>query len=140
MAKKRASKRPAASVELLLRHLIEQLNEYEAEIGNTLLRDRVLRLIELQNSFRKLGVAIVVEEGYSSSSGRDRLRSYLVEHVGEVVEGEELAAVSGISEYARRVRELRNDEGFQILTGPELNPETGRPLRPDQYLLVAIID
>jgi biotin operon repressor len=37
----------------------------------------------------------------------------LEERVGEVVYGEELAAVAGISEWARRVRELR-EEGLAI--------------------------
>ena len=136
MASKRARQRPAASASLLLPHLSEQLREYEGNMHASTLRDRVLRLIELQNSVRKLGVAIAVEEGYSPSSARDRIRSYLQAHAGNVIEGEELAAISGISEYARRVRELRNDEGFEILTGPDVNPGTNRPLRPDQYLLI----
>ena len=44
---------------------------------------------------------------------RTRIRRYLEERVGEVVYGEELAAVAGISEWARRVRELR-EEGLVI--------------------------
>lgn len=39
---------------------------------------------------------------------------YLQERVGEWVYGEELAAVSGIGEWARRVRELRVEHGFDI--------------------------
>lgn len=38
---------------------------------------------------------------------KTRIRRYLEERVGQVVYGEELAAVAGISEWARRVRELR---------------------------------
>jgi biotin operon repressor len=40
---------------------------------------------------------------------KKRIRRYLEERVGQVVYGEELAAVAGISEWARRVRELRED-------------------------------
>lgn len=39
---------------------------------------------------------------------------YLIDHVGEDVAGEELGAVSGIQEWARRVRELRVQEGYLI--------------------------
>jgi hypothetical protein len=42
-------------------------------------------------------------------SAKARIRAYLVEHVGETVYGEELAEVSGILAWARRVRELRED-------------------------------
>jgi hypothetical protein len=47
-------------------------------------------------------------------SAKARIRTYLVEHVGEIVYGEELAEVSGILAWARRVRELR-EEGLAIV-------------------------
>jgi hypothetical protein len=40
--------------------------------------------------------------------------TYLQERVGKEVAGEELAEVSGIQEWARRVRELRVQEGYEI--------------------------
>ncbi len=47
------------------------------------------------------------------------------------MEGSELRAVAGgISEWARRVRELRNEEGFQILTHHDR-----ADLKPGEYLL-----
>lgn len=46
-------------------------------------------------------------------SGRRRIREHLIAHVGEWIDGEELAEVAGISEWARRVRELR-DSGLDI--------------------------
>lgn len=46
--------------------------------------------------------------------GKAKILDYLLERVGEVVYGEELAAVSGISEWARRVRELRVQDGYRI--------------------------
>lgn len=45
----------------------------------------------------------------SPGAARDRIRAYLVEHVGETIPGEELAEIAGISEWARRLRELRAD-------------------------------
>ena len=43
-----------------------------------------------------------------------RILSYLLNHLGEWVHGDELAAVSGINAWARRVRELRLESGFEI--------------------------
>lgn len=51
---------------------------------------------------------------FSETSGKGRIREYLKDKVGEPVESEMLARISGISQYARRVRELRNEEGFVI--------------------------
>ncbi|MEI7927077.1 MAG: hypothetical protein WCH40_00885 [Verrucomicrobiales bacterium] len=47
---------------------------------------------------------------------RAKLRSYFLENVGKVMSSDELREVAGKSEWARRVRELRNEEGYQILT------------------------
>jgi len=52
-----------------------------------------------------LGVAVAVSHGLSESSARERIRMYLIEYVGIAIAGSELAVVSGISDYPRRVRE-----------------------------------
>jgi hypothetical protein len=46
---------------------------------------------------------------------RTIIRSYLLDRVGQDVDGEELAEVSGIQEWARRLRELRVEEGYNIV-------------------------
>ncbi len=46
--------------------------------------------------------------------GRQRILRYLSAHVGEEVSGEQLAVVSGIHEWARRLRELRVEHGYDI--------------------------
>jgi len=53
-----------------------------------------------------------------------------VEHIGEVLESDTLRDVAGVSEWARRVRELRNEEGYQILTHNDRSD-----LKPGQYVL-----
>lgn len=45
---------------------------------------------------------------------RSKLLAYFKEHVGEVLYGEELSVISGIGEWARRVRELRVQDGYPI--------------------------
>lgn len=63
---------------------------------------------------------------------RDLLRDFFLANIGRVLDSEELREASGgISEWARRVRELRNEEGFQILTHNDRSD-----LRPGQYLLM----
>lgn len=62
---------------------------------------------------------------------RARLRAHFLENLGRVMDGDELRPVAGdISEWARRVRELRTEEGFQILTHNDLDE-----LKPGQYRL-----
>ncbi len=48
-----------------------------------------------------------------AGSASGRIRALLIQRVGEWVTGEELAAVAGISEWARRIRELR-EAGYLI--------------------------
>jgi hypothetical protein len=47
-------------------------------------------------------------------SGSERILNYLLMFLGQEIEGEELEVVSGISEYARRVREWRVEFGWPI--------------------------
>lgn len=66
-------------------------------------------------------------------SARARIRQYLLNNVGRIVTKEELRAAAGNpTEWARRVRELRQEEGFQILS--HIDRED---LRPGQYVLVS---
>lgn len=43
-----------------------------------------------------------------------KILAYLLARVGEIVHGEELAEESGIHEWARRIRELRVEDGYEI--------------------------
>jgi hypothetical protein len=53
-----------------------------------------------------------------SPSSKERIRQFLLAHIGQVVTSKQLrdAAGTGVSEWARRVRELREDEGWPIIT------------------------
>ena len=60
-----------------------------------------------------------------------KVRQFLLANIGRVIESHELqAAAGGAGQYGRRVRELRDDEGWKILTH---NDST--ELKPGQYLL-----
>ncbi len=62
---------------------------------------------------------------------RAKLRAYFFANVGKVLNSETLRKVAGASEWGRRVRELRNEEGLNIVTHNDRSE-----LRPGQYLLV----
>lgn len=63
---------------------------------------------------------------------RTKLRTYFLDNVGKVLEADTLREVAGgISEWARRIRELRNEEGMNIVTHNDRSE-----LKPGQYLLV----
>ena len=62
---------------------------------------------------------------------KTKLREYFLSNIGRVMDSDELREVSGNqSEWARRVRELRTEEGFQILTHNDRSE-----LKPGQYIL-----
>ncbi len=63
---------------------------------------------------------------------RAKLRKHFLENIGRVMDSDELRKVAGgITEWARRIRELRSEEGYQILTYNDRSD-----LKPGQYLLL----
>lgn len=64
------------------------------------------------------------------AGSRARVLRFLLQHMGRVVNSDEIRRAAGSSEWARRLRELRDEFGFQILTHKDR-----RELRPGEYLL-----
>lgn len=64
-------------------------------------------------------------------SAKARLRQYFLGHLGEVVTNAQLSGVAGTLEWARRVRELALEEGWDITRGPSDG------LKPGEYRLDA---
>jgi len=63
---------------------------------------------------------------------RSKLRKFFLDHTGEILDSEILKdAAGGVSEWARRVRELRDEEGYRILTHNDRSD-----LKPGQYILI----
>jgi len=61
---------------------------------------------------------------------RDKLREYFLANINKVITTQKLRKVAGISEYARRIRELRDLEGYQIKTHVDR-----ADLKPGEYIL-----
>lgn len=64
---------------------------------------------------------------------RAKLRDYFTINVGKVLDSDTLREIAGTSEWARRVRELRNEEGLNIVTHNDRSD-----LKPGQYLLISL--
>lgn len=67
----------------------------------------------------------------AKKGARAKLREHFLTNIGRVMDSDELREVAGgITEWARRVRELRSEEGYQIQTHNDRGD-----LRPGQYIL-----
>lgn len=127
------------------------LDAFAERLAEADLRDQVRSLIPVFHELRRLGCGLLPE---SSGSARERIIAYLRRYPMTLIDGDELLVISGIGEWARRVRELRVQFGWWIYTGVTLrelaeeNPEAAADLvdrlggpvsriRPDHYLLVS---
>ncbi len=118
---------------------------------NNDLRGKVIALIPAFHKLRDLGSSLITTT--QSLSARDRVIAYLQHYPKTVVDGDELMVVSGIGEWARRLRELRVQSGWWIYSGvtfkdmaddqpedaaslEELLGVDARKIKPDQYVLM----
>lgn len=132
-----------------LEDLYNILSDFCNLLGKGSLRDQVNSLIPAAEKFRELGASLIDPE--LELAGRERVLQYLRTYVGKVVGSNELLIVSGIVDYPRRIRELRKEDGWPILSGITVNEmreaaeEAGTldtdqdlppKMRPEQYLLL----
>lgn len=76
-------------------------------------------------------MTVVAKKGQGAKS---KLREFFLSNIGVVVRSNELQTVAnGSAEWARRIRELRNEEGYQILTHNDRSD-----LKPGEYLLETV--
>ena len=101
--------------EVLRRKLVDLLQRFEHHLKSGNLRNQVKELVPAHHHLRDLGSSLINEP--DTESGRDRILAYLKKYAGEVLAGGELMVVAGIDDYARRIRELRVQFGWAILSG-----------------------
>ncbi len=64
---------------------------------------------------------------------KKRLLAHFLANIGKVMDGDELRPIAlNKSEWARRVRELRDEQGYQILTHSDRSD-----LKPGQYMMIS---
>lgn len=143
------ARRPVKNTpELIRTQLAEALKNFGVDLQNDDLRHKVLALVPAFHLLRDLGSSLINQD---IPAARDRIIFYLKSYPQKIIHGDELMVVSGISEWARRVRELRVELGWSILSGltakelAEAEEEDtlieidGRPLssmKPEEYLLM----
>lgn len=143
-----ARRSKSGDLDSLYSELLKYLESIEPELSGGSLRERTKALVPAMFLMRDLSASLIPEE----SSARARILAYLKQNVGQVVEGNELMLISGISEWARRARELRTEHGWPLYTGVTLGEvlkdeleygtgdkalyELNQSLKPDQYLLL----
>lgn len=137
------------SMQVHLKELHQLLDDFDQSLGNGTVREHVQALVPINHKLRALGKSTV--DPLLTIGARDRILKYLRAHPGVVIHGDELMVVSGISEYARRVRELRVEFGWPILSGKTAgdlraaeaevsaasdDAELTPTMSPDQYMLL----
>lgn len=127
------------------------LDNFAQKLDDPDLRAKVIALIPAVYGVRDLGSSLIPRE--DASAGRDRILFYFRKYPLTLVEGDELLVISGIGEWARRLRELRVQQGWWIFSGVTFRqmldeePEQLEDLRkallvdptsikPDQYVLL----
>jgi len=130
----------------LLSRLQKLLNQFPAKLKDNDLREQVKALIPAYHLIRDLGSSLI---SGNRRSARDRILHYLKRYHSTVISGEELMVVAGISEWARRTRELRVQFGWQVITGVSIaeiaddeEDEEERAslpdMKPDDYMLLNV--
>ncbi|MFO7849530.1 MAG: HNH endonuclease signature motif containing protein [Spirochaetia bacterium] len=98
-----------------LKKVQDLLKRFEDDLDKSDIREQVIQLIPIIDTFRNLGKAVIPEGLHISA--RDRILRYFLLYPQQIINERELAVVGGISEWARRVRELRVQFGWQIFSG-----------------------
>ncbi len=107
------------------------VREGDPEVTPELWLEALARLGARQVAERRLAAKVAVHLGLPRGA-KDRILLYLQANLGVVVGKDELSGVSGIYEWARRVRELRVEDGWSISSATNRDD-----LRPGQYVLEA---
>lgn len=144
--------KPHSNPRIVFDELDRLLNEFSSNLETGEVRDKVIELIPAFHTLRDLGCSLL--PGTRDFGARDRILSYFKKYPYVVIDGDELMVVSGIGEWARRLRELRVEYGWSIYSGntiKELSKENAETmaevyqrigydpeqLKPDQYVLIS---
>lgn len=127
MKKKKEELQPREIVERLLVHLTELTGE--APTDKEQVRRTVQRLVEVDIRMKALS-RYQLRNVSDAKAAKDRCLAYLQLFVGEAIPGAELRIVSGITEFRRRIGQLRVEHGYRIFTGYSRDD-----LKANEYLL-----
>ena len=95
--------------------LVDLLTNYAEMLKSDDLRLKVVSLVPAFHNLRDLGSSLIPFQG--KNAARQRILEYFLHYPYIPIDGDELMVVSGIGEWARRVRELRVEFGWWIYSG-----------------------
>jgi len=124
------TKRQEVEPEELRLRLQELVQDFGKLLKTGELREKVLYLVKIDDQGKLLGISMM--PGMGAASASDRILEYLRRFQSTVIAGAELAVVSGIQEYACRIRELRKEEGWKIVSGAAVRDMADDP-EADEY-------
>jgi len=129
--------------------LLTLLEDFGNLAATTEVRERVIALIPAFHALRKLGTTLVPEA--ATAGARERILTYFLKYPRAIIHTDELMVVSGISDYPRRIRELRVERGWHLLGGvtarrmyeageldlPGVSAQDIAVMGPDDYVLLS---
>jgi hypothetical protein len=132
----------------LIQSIQDVLSEFEKIPLDGDIRRKVKAIIPAYSQLSELGKSII--PGGLKKSARERILIYFKTYPREIITHEELYVIAGISEWARRVRELRVEFGWKIMSGMTLremkeendfetenfNAVITKQIGPDEYILI----
>ena len=101
--------------EKIRKQLQQLISDFEEELRSDNLRKKVLALVPCFHHLRDLGKSLIPVT--IARSARDRILHYFLKYPRIIISSDELLVVSGIQEYARRVRQLKVESGWSIVSG-----------------------
>lgn len=133
--------------EKLRQKLAELFINFKADSNSGDLRSKVIGLVPAFHLLRDLGSSIVNQE---IPAAIDRIIFYLKKYPRKIIQSDELMVVSGISDWPRRLRELRVQQGWAIISGVtakemaeaevsgdiEIDGKFLSKIKPDEYVLL----
>jgi len=142
--KPKKSESKSEHIRLKLKGLIDN---YGTLLEKDDLRNKVIGLIPAFKQLRGLGKSIIQQ--VDTASARDRILFYMQKYPLVPISGDEFLVISGIQEYARRIRELRVQFGWKIISGytaremaeameaDDSDKQTLLLMKPSDYMLVS---
>ena len=142
--KPKKSESKSEHIRLKLKGLIDN---YGTLLEKDDLRNKVIGLIPAFKQLRGLGKSLIQQ--VDTASARDRILFYMQKYPLVPISGDEFLVISGIQEYARRIRELRVQFGWKIISGytaremaeameaDDSDKQTLLLMKPSDYMLVS---
>jgi hypothetical protein len=130
------------NIETAWKKIEKLIINFNKELQSDQLREKVLSLVPIFHGLRNLGKSLIPHE--KASAARDRILYYFQKYPKTIIHGDELLVISGIQEYARRLRELRVQFGWAIVSGITIiemykddeSFNEFKNMRPDEYILL----